>query len=193
MKKLLKSLIFSLLLLLLACETTSQVNETTFDESLPDEQSKGVFVNRYNGEKLEFSLKAKTITRYYESRKTIADSVFISSVDEETGILSTISCNTTTIDDTSNLVKGEGNVILKYGDTRTIKTELVLWDRANDKIRCPREVDFWDGDNYLHGNKLITNSKLEVTKLENVSGEGVADEKMLDDYYDRSVSKPSTK
>ncbi|OQY37248.1 MAG: LPS export ABC transporter periplasmic protein LptC [Candidatus Cloacimonetes bacterium 4572_65] len=194
MKKLLQSFIFSILLLLLVgCETTTPDTGSGFDDTLPDEYSKNVELNRYSGDKLEYSLKARSIIRYYDQQRTIADSVFLKSIDEESGILSTLKCDTTIINDASNLITGKGNVVIKYGDIRRIETELILWDRSSGRIKCPGEVDMWDEDRYLRGTNLITNTKLEMTKLENVSGEGVADEKAFSDITNINKSAPTNK
>lgn len=190
MKSLLKSLTSKLLLvsllLLIGCETPSKLPDIGMDKTAPDENSKIVEMKKYAGDKLEYLLKARSITRYYEQRKTIADSVYIVSIEEDTGIISTVVCDTTIIDDNSNIIRGIGNVVFLYGDLRRIETELALWDRNNDRITCPGIVDYWDDSTYLHGSNLVTNSKLEMTKMENVSGEGVADEKNFGGFSNRS-------
>lgn len=196
MKKLLKSLLISLLillaLLLVACETPSDSVQIKMDRNAPDENSKGVEMKRYNGDKLEYLLQARSITRYYEDQRTIADSVYIMTVEEETGIVSTVVCDTTIIDDRSNIIRGIGNVVFKYGDLRKIETDLALWDRTSDRITCPGEVDYWDANTYLNGYNLITNSKLEMTKMEKVSGQGVADEKTFGDFSNRNKPNNSS-
>ena len=197
MKSLLKSLKYSLLfvifLIFLGCETTSKLPELDLDRNAPDENSKNVELKKYNGDKLEYLLKAKTITRFYDKQRTIADSVYIVTVEEGTGIISTVICDTTIIDDKSNIIRGIGNVVFKYGDIRRIETELAYWDRTNDRIICPGEVDFWDQNTYLSGSNLETNSKLEMTRMEKVSGEGVADEKAFSDISDRNKRNNSSK
>ncbi len=196
MRKLLRSLLISLLILLslaiIGCETTSKLPDVDMDREAPDENSKNVEMKKYSGDKLEYLLKAKTITRYYEKQRTIADSVYIITVEEGTGIISTVTCDTTIIDDKSNIIRGVGNVIFKYGDIRRIETELAFWDRTRDRIICPGEVDFWDENTYLSGQNLETNSKLEMTKMEKVSGEGVADEKAFSDISNRNKPKSSS-
>ena len=196
MRKLLRSLLISLLILLslaiIGCETTSKLPDVDMDREAPDENSKNVEMKKYSGDKLEYLLKAKTITRYYEKQRTIADSVYIITVEEGTGIISTVTCDTTIIDDKSNIIRGVGNVIFKYGDIRRIETELAFWDRTRDRIICPGEVDFWDDNTYLSGQNLETNSKLEMTKMEKVSGEGVADEKAFSDISNRNKPKSSS-
>ena len=196
MKKLLKSLLISLLIIMslaiIGCETTSKLPNVDMDREAPDENSKNVEMKKYSGDKLEYLLKAKTITRYYEKQRTIADSVYIITVEEGTGIISTVTCDTTIIDDKSNIIRGVGNVIFKYGDIRRIETELAFWDRTRDRIICPGEVDFWDENTYISGRNLETNYKLEMTKMEKVSGEGVADEKAFSDISNRNKSKSSS-
>ncbi len=190
MKNLLKTLLFSLLLItslaFIGCETTTTNLAVDLDRSAPDENSKNVEMKKYNGDKLEYLLKARSITRYYEKQRTIADSVYIVTVEEGTGIISTVTCDSTIIDDKSNIIRGIGNVVFKYGDIRRIETDLAYWDRTGDKIICPGEVDFWDQSTVLNGYNLETNSKLEMTKMEKVSGEGVANEKAFSDISDRN-------
>ena len=103
MRKLLRSLLISLLILLslaiIGCETTSKLPNVDMDREAPDENSKNVEMKKYSGDKLEYLLKAKTITRYYEKQRTIADSVYIITVEEGTGNISTVTCDTTIIDD----------------------------------------------------------------------------------------------
>ena len=53
-------------------------------------------------------------------------------------------------------------------------------------------MDFWDDNTYLSGQNLETNSKLEMTKMEKVSGEGVADEKAFSDISNRNKPKSSS-
>jgi len=186
MKKLLNILLYSLLLILcfsvMGCETTSKSPDIELDREAPDENSKNVEVKKYNGDKLEYLLKARAITRFYDSQRTIADSVYIVTVEEDTGIISTVVCDTTIIDDKSNIIRGIGNVVFKYGDLRRVETDLAYWDRTNDRITCPGQVDYWDDNTYLNGYNLMTNSKLEMTRMEKVSGQGVADEKAFGDF-----------
>lgn len=196
MKNLLKSILISLLvitaIIFAGCETSSELPQAEMDRNAPDENSKGVELKKYNGNKLEYLLQARSITRYYEDQRTIADSVYIMTVEEDTGIVSTVICDTTIIDDRSNIIKGIGNVVFKYGDLRRIETNLALWDRTSDRITCPGEVDYWDENTYLNGYNLITNSKLEMTKMEKVSGQGVADEKTFGDFSNRSKRNDSS-
>lgn len=198
MKSLFPSFKYSLFLLLIllltfiGCETTSKEAQVDLDRNAPDENSKDVELKKYNGDKLEYLLKARSITRFYENQRTIADSVYIITVEEDTGIISTVVCDTTIIDDKSNIIRGIGNVVFKYGDIRRIETDLAYWDRTKDRIICPGEVDFWDENTYLNGYNLETNSKLEMTKMEKVSGEGVADEKAFSDISDRNKRNNSS-
>lgn len=197
MRSLLKSLISKLLLasllLLIGCETPSKLPDTGMDKTAPDENSKIVEMKKYSGDKLEYLMKARSITRFYEQRKTIADSVYIVSIEEDTGIISTVVCDTTIIDDNSNIIRGIGNVVFLYGDLRRIETELALWDRNNDRITCPGIVDYWDDSTYLHGSNLVTNSQLEMTKMEKVSGKGVADEKNFSGFGNRGKRSDTPK
>ena len=189
---LLISILFILTLFILGCETPSKLPDIDLDRNAPDENSKSVEMKKYNGDKLEYMLKAKAITRFYERQKTIADSVYIITVEEDTGIISTVTCDSTIIDDKSNIIRGQGNVVFKYGDLRRIETELAFWDRSNDRISCPGQVAFWDENTFLNGYNLVTNSKLEMTKMEKVSGEGVADEKAFSDISDRNKRNNSS-
>lgn len=178
--------------MLSGCETPSKQASPDLDREAPDENSQNVEMKKYNGDKLEYLLKAKSITRFYDKQRTIADSVYIVTVEEETDIISTVVCDTTIIDDKSNIIRGIGNVVFKYGDIRRIETDLAYWDRTNDRIICPGEVDFWDNNTYLRGQNLETNSKLEMTKMEKVSGEGVADEKAFSDISNRNKHNNSS-
>lgn len=192
MRKQLKNTIFNFFLIIclisvvVGCETTSQSSNIEIDQDEPDENSKNVEVKKYNGSKLEYLLKARSITRFYDKQSTIADSVYIITVEEGTGIITTVVCDTTIIDDKSNIIRGIGNVVFKYGDVRRVETELAYWDRTKDRIICPGEVDFWDENTYLNGFNLETNSKLEMTRMEKVSGQGVADEKVFNDISNRN-------
>lgn len=186
LKNSLYSLLFLSLIIFIGCETTSKQANIEMDKEAPDENSKNVELKKYNGDKLEYMLKARSITRFYERQRTVADSVYIITVEDDTGIISTVVCDTTIIDDKSNTIKGIGNVVFKYGDLRRVQTDLAFWDRSRDRIVCPGEVDFWDESTYLKGYNLETNSKLEMTKMERVSGEGVADEKAFSDISDRN-------
>jgi len=196
MRKQLKNLLFNILLIsfliIVGCETTSQPSTLEIDQNEPDENSKNVELKKYNGSKLEYLLKARSITRYYEKQSTIADSVYIVTVEEGTGIITTVVCDTTIIDDKSNIIRGVGNVVFKYGDMRRVETELAYWDRTRDRIICPGEVDFWDENTYLNGFNLETNSKLEMTRMEKVSGQGVADEKAFSDISNRNKRNNSS-
>lgn len=192
LKNLLINLLFIILLASTGCETTSDSVTLEMDRNAPDENSKNVEMKKYNGDKLEYLLKARTITRFYEQQKTIADSVYIITVEEGTGIISTVVCDTTIIDDRSNIIRGVGNVVFQYGDLRRIETDLALWNRTNDRIICPGQVDYWDENTYLNGYNLETNSQLEMTKMEKVSGQGVADEKAFSGFSNRGKSNNST-
>lgn len=166
---------------LAGCETPSKMVVSDIDTSLPDEDSKGVNLRIYTEDKLEYHLQARHIVRYYDKQKTIGDSVYVFSIDQDTGEQFSLKCDTTIINDKDNIITSKGNVLLQYGAYRKLKTELAVWNRTTGKITCPGKIDFWDKETYLQGYNLVTNQALELSILEKVTGKGIADEKIFGD------------
>ena len=124
-------------------------------------------------------LYAKRIQRFYEHHFFIADSVNIFSYNKDGVFSYSITCDSAYVDQKENIFTAMGRVVVVNPDGN-LKTNLLKWNRSDDKLTAPGDVVLVHQDNIIIGTSLETNLNFDFIKLKEVSAEGSIDEENID-------------
>lgn len=165
-------LLFISIFLLTGCGK-SVLDQTTpaLNRSLPDETSRDVKLYSYKEDRIDYILTADRIERFYNTQRLNAWQVKIVSYDDKMRITSTLSADTTYVDEARNFVQAMGNVLLE-SPNGTIKSQHINWDRNLDEIYTDQLVTLIREGKTLRGYDLRTNSQISYAELTTVSAEG---------------------
>ncbi|MFB3844376.1 MAG: LPS export ABC transporter periplasmic protein LptC [Candidatus Cloacimonadaceae bacterium] len=164
---------FTLLMLFQGCGK-SVLNQTTevLNRSLPDEISNNVSIYAYKDQKVDYLLTAAQMERFYDTRQLHAWKVHLVTYDKTGKVKSTITADTTFVDESRNLIQARGNVVYTTSNG-IIKSDVINWDRNIDEIYSPTRVTLIRENNVLTGSQLRTNSTLSYAEMDSISAEGI--------------------
>jgi LPS export ABC transporter protein LptC len=159
----------------------SRLDQTSpaLNRSLPDETSTNVSIYEYKENRIDYILTAASIERYYNTRQLRAWKVKITSYNKNKKVETTITADTTYVDEARNFIQAMGNVVF-VTPNGTIKSRLINWDRNVDEIYTPETVTLIRDGDTLQGNNLRTNSVLSYVELNTVSAEGTVTQDEID-------------
>ncbi|MCD4651212.1 MAG: LPS export ABC transporter periplasmic protein LptC [Candidatus Cloacimonetes bacterium] len=172
-------LLGSFLLLLFACGAPENQPMGTIDLGLPDEQSDSVRVTSMNGELIEYILEAVHIDRWYDKKLVLADTIKITTFNDDGTVKSVITCDKARMDEVSNILIGRHNVRIK-SENGLLKSTFMTWDRSTEEIVAKGQVILIRDGTTLTGYELKTDVDLEKIEMINVSAEGLLDEEDVD-------------
>lgn len=168
------SAIWKILLVSLILWGCTEAPEEKYDSSLdglPDEQSDSVRTVTMDGNIVTMKMYADHIDRYYDKKLTYIDSLFVQKYDKEGTLNSTLTCKKATINETSNVIVCEGNVVIK-GENGILRTPKLTWNRNTDDVFAENGVVMTRGDDTLTGDKMKTDMQMSYVEIVNVSAEG---------------------
>ncbi|MCF7920133.1 MAG: LPS export ABC transporter periplasmic protein LptC [Candidatus Cloacimonetes bacterium] len=140
-------------------------------KGLPDEQSDGVNTITLNGNIVSMEMHARHIDRYYKKKETYIDSLFVKKFDEKGDLNSTLTCEKAKIDEATNIIVCEGNVVI-VSDNGILRTPLLTWNRDTDGIIAENGFVMERGDDILRGDMMKTDMNMDKLEIINVSAEG---------------------
>jgi len=166
-----------MVLVLISCNS-ERLNQDTpaMNQGIPDETSYDITITEYNGDRIDYTLDAKKIERFYDRRLIKAYGVILQDFDDLGRLNSTVKGDTITVDEARNVVIANGNVILNSANGR-VAAPLLVWDRNVDEIFAPQNVTLIRGDDVLRGNNLRTDIKVSFAEMNTVSADGRINEK----------------
>ncbi|MDD4309373.1 MAG: LPS export ABC transporter periplasmic protein LptC [Candidatus Cloacimonetes bacterium] len=169
-----------LLFTLCACQkATLQNSKGVLERGVPDEISYDVNLTQFKDTEFEYTIQAKKIERFHDRRLMHGYSVTLTTYDKNGKINSTIKADTTIVDDARNLVFANGNTKMT-SPNGTLATSRLTWDRGVDEITAPEKVTLTRDGSVLRGDNLRTNSKLSLVLMDNISAEGIINQKDID-------------
>lgn len=175
------SLLF-ILLLSVSCKPRMKLDMQTpvMDRNLPDETSVKVRITELEGDKVDYILEADRIERFYDRKILNGWKVSIKAYDIAGNIRTSITADTTIVDDARNLIFASGNVVLN-SNNGSILTRRIIWDRNVDEITAPDRVVLNRNGSVLKGTNLRTNATISFAELSSVEAEGLfQDEEVFD-------------
>ena len=182
MKKLSRNSLIILILISLFFLISCSFDESDFSDlsmkNLPDEISDSVRIVATNFNKTDYILDAVHIERFYDSKITKADTIFVQTFDINGQLKSTLYSDKADMDEISNILVAESNVKIE-SDNGTLLTQYLTWDRSTDKIYAKGKVTIIRNENVLKGYELYTDINLDKLDLINVTAEGKLDNESL--------------
>lgn len=148
----------------------------TMERGLPDETSVNVSLSEYRDDRLEYIIQAKKMERFTDRRMLYAYTVTLTSYDKDGIQSSVIKADTTIVDDARNIIFANGNAVFETPDGK-LQTSRIVWERNLDILTAPANVVLTRSGDVLRGSNLKTNTKFSYAELEEVSAEGIVDEK----------------
>lgn len=167
--------LLSLAFLLLNCTEAEVENDSSFSDTMPDEQADSLTIYAYSGDFLEYKLTAYHIDKYYDDKITFADTVYIETYNQDNSIGSSLYCDRAELNETNNILTGYGHVVIN-SENGILKTPYIIWDRNSDLVTAKNGVTVIRENNILHGQELKTDINLEEIEMIKVSAEGTLDE-----------------
>lgn len=177
---LLNLVLFSALLVFVSCRTDKmEVAISSLPQNVPDETSYQVIITEFIGDRVDYTLDAQKIVRYYDRRLTHAYGVILQNFNERGLLNSTVKADTITVDEALNIIIAIGNVYMS-SINGNIRAPRIIWDRNVDEIFAPANVTLTRGDNVLRGSNLRTDTRISFAEMNTVSAVGRVNEKEFD-------------
>lgn len=173
--------IVSLLILffVLACTPEEEILSLPLEGKIPDEESDSLYVVVTNREKVEYEMTAVHMYKYYDTKQTFLDTVFVKFYNSDGSIKSTLRCDQAELNDAENLIIGSGNVVVE-SENGVMKAPRAVLNRNTEKIYATEGVTLIRHENTLYGQEMISDLKLEVAEFKKVSAEGTLENEKLD-------------
>lgn len=165
--------------LLLSCDISKDLKLGEGKEDLPDEMADSILVVTKNGDRVENILKAAYMKRFYDSKKTILDSLHSEAFNQKGQLDYEIDCNNAVINEAKNLMIAKGNVVVN-SEKGKLKTSELRWDQNENIIYVDTLFTLIRKDNILTGNYLKTDLEFNNIDMKKVKGKGKIDKKSID-------------
>ena len=165
----------SSLLFLFSCTGNEEASNMPISGRIPDEQADSVKIISTNKDVIEYELTATHIYKYYSTKQTFADTVFVTFFDVDGSVKSTLKCNEAEVDDTNNTLTGIGDVVV-ISENGTMKAPLIILDRNTNTLYARNGVILIREDNILKGEEMESNLDLDRVEITKVSAEGKLNE-----------------
>ena len=121
------------------------------------------------GDEREWWMETEHMKRFNTERRWIAYNVYMETLGVETK--NYFRADSVFVSDVSNIWTGMGNVVV-ITPRGTLNTDLIHWNRMDDRIHAPEDVHLIRDDHEFWGDDLHTNSSMDFVNLNNVRGAG---------------------
>lgn len=166
-----KYIVFFIVFLLLSCSPQQEEQYLPIEGKIPDEEADSLLVVVTNKDKLEYEMTAVHMYKYYDTKQTFADTVFVTFYNDEGSVESTLRCDKAEVDDAENLITALGNVVVE-SENGIMKAPKAVLNRNTEKIFAEDGVTLIRNDNVLYGEEMESDMKLEIAEFRQVSAEG---------------------
>ena len=146
---------------------------------IPDEQADSIRVIATTDSIIDYEMTAVHTYKYYETKQTFADTVFVKFFKKDGSIESTLRCDRAEVDDAKNTIIGIGNVVV-ISENGTMKAPYAELDRNTEQIIASKGVQLIRDENILYGEEMVSDMKLDMVEITKVSGEGKLNDEDLD-------------
>jgi len=162
---------FLLVAIILSCSPKEELQEMPIAGKIPDEQADSIRIYATTDSIIDYELTAVHMYKYYDTKQTFADTVFVQFFKKDGSVETTLQCDKAEIDDAKNTIIGIGHVVV-VSENGTMKAPYAELDRNTEKITASKGVQLIRKENILYGNEMISDMKLDVVEITKVSGEG---------------------
>ncbi len=165
-------------LFLVSCTNEEVVYTMPLDGKIPDEQADSIKIISTTKNVIDYELTAVHFYKYYSTKQTFADTVFVTFFNLDSSVKSTLKCNKAELDEVKNTLTGIGDVVV-VSDNGTMKAPLMVLDRNTNTLFATDGVTLIRGDNVLKGEEMESNLDLDRVEITKVSAKGKLDEEEI--------------
>jgi len=165
----------SSLLFLSSCTGNDEASNMPISGEIPDEQADSIKIISTNKDVIDYELTAVHFYKYYSTKQTFADTVFVTFFNVDGSVKSTLKCNKAELDDAKNTLTGIGDVVV-VSENGTMKAPLMELDRSTNTLFAKRGVILIREDNVLKGEEMESNLDLDSVEITKVSAQGKLNE-----------------
>lgn len=154
-----------------SCSDQDIASNMPIDGKVPDEQADSIKIISTSKNIIDYELTAVHFYKYYSTKQTFADTVFVTFFNIDSTVKSTLKCNKAELDDVKNTLTGIGDVVV-VSENGTMKAPLMVLDRNTNTIYAKNGVILIRDDNVLKGEEMESNLDLDRVEIIKVSAEG---------------------
>lgn len=162
------------LIFLISCSNDPDILRTFINkDNLPVEQSTQVTILHTEYGNIKIKLEAALVERFNNSATIIrlSKGLKMQFYDDSLNIISVLSSDEGILDENSNVMKANGNVILTGKDRKKLSSQELIWDVNNDLIFTEKEVQITIGEDVIRGYGFKSTSDFSSYELSKVSGD----------------------
>ena len=178
MKRVCKNFLIILILsslFLISCTGDDEASNMPISGQIPDEQADSIKIISTTKDVIDYELTAVHFYKYYSTKQTFADTVFVTFFNVDGSVKSTLKCNKAELDDAKNTLTGIGNVVV-ISENGTMKAPLIELDRNTNTLYAKNGVILIREDNVLKGEEMESNLDLDRVEITKVSAQGKLNE-----------------
>ena len=165
-------------LFLVSCTEKDVASTMPLNGKIPDEQADSIKIISTSRNVIDYELTAVHFYKYYSTKQTFADTVFVTFFNLDSTVKSTLKCNKAELDEVKNTLTGIGDVVV-VSDNGTMKAPLMVLDRNTNTLFATDGVTLIRGDNILEGDEMESNLDLDRVEITKVSAKGKLDEEEI--------------
>ena len=177
MKRVCRSFLITLSLIslfLISCEE-EVVSNMPISGKIPDEQADSIRVISTSNNVIDYELTAVHFYKYYSTKQTFADTVFVTFFNEDGSVKSTLKCNEAEVNDAKNTITGIGDVVV-VSENGTMKAPFMILEKNTNTLFAKKGVTLIRENNVLLGEEMESNLDLDRVEITKVSAEGKLNE-----------------
>lgn len=160
---------------LISCTGNDDASNMPISGKIPDEQADSIRIISTTKNVIDYELTAVHYYKYYSTKQTFADTVFVTFFNVDGSVKSTLKCNKAEVDDAKNTLTGIGDVVV-VSENGTMKAPLIVLDRNTNILYAKNGVILIREDNILKGEEMESNLDLDRVEITKVSAEGKLNE-----------------
>ena len=172
-------ILFIFVIVVLSCQQQDTEQVMPIEGQVPDEQADSIRIIATTDSIIDYELTAVHMYKYYDTKQTFADTVFVQFYRKDGTIETTLQCDRSEIDDAKNTITGIGHVVV-ISENGTMKAPYAELNRNTEQITASKGVQMIRGENILYGEEMISDMRMDVVEITKVSGEGKLSEEDFD-------------
>ncbi|NQT65392.1 MAG: LPS export ABC transporter periplasmic protein LptC [FCB group bacterium] len=161
-------------LFLISCEEEVDSN-MPISGKIPDEQADSIRVISTSNNVIDYELTAVHFYKYYSTKQTFADTVFVTFFNVDGSVKSTLKCDKAEVDDAKNTLTGIGDVVV-VSENGTMKAPFMILERNTNTLFAKKGVTLIRENNVLFGEEMESNLDLDRVEIIKVSAQGKLNE-----------------
>jgi len=165
--------------LILSCSPKEDIQVMPIAGKIPDEEADSITVVTTTNDRLDYEMTAVHMFKYYDTKQTFVDTVFVTFYNEDGTVKSTLRSDKAEMDDAANTITGIGNVVV-ISENGTMKAPFAILNKNTEQIFAQKGVTMIRGENTLYGEEMVSDMRLDRVEITKVSAEGTLEDEELD-------------